>query len=487
MDKSPGIKKNYLYRLLYDILTMITPFITAPYVSRVLGADGIGIYSYTQSYMTYLSMFAVLGTASYGTREIARCRNDKYEYSKKFWEIELLTVFTTSICLLIWLGIIIFVKKYQIYFVALVPSLFAAMFDISWFYTGCETIGYMILGNSIWKLLGVVCIFLVIKNNNDLFLYILINTTMLLSANLSMWIFLPKMLIRINVKELNFKIHFKETLIYFIPTIATSIYTVLDKTLIGAITQNEYENGYYEQATKIINMAKTAVFGAVNSVMGARISFLFSENRVNEIKQRLRKSVDFILLLGFGAMFGIIGVSQTFVPVFFGEGYEAVINILYCMSPLIIIIGISNCLGAQYYTPAGLRAESAKYIIIGSFVNLIMNLIFIPTLGSIGATVASIIAELTIAILYLIRCNGYLTVNYICIVSYKRVLAGIVMSLAVYFIGKFWKNPGVTSLIVQIITGASLYFTLLFILKDKLQTEFTQIIIKKILYRGVKN
>ena len=57
----PSVKKNYTYSLLYQILTMIIPFITAPYVARVLGADGVGIYSYTQSYMTYFTLIAALG------------------------------------------------------------------------------------------------------------------------------------------------------------------------------------------------------------------------------------------------------------------------------------------------------------------------------------------------------------------------------------------------------------------------------------------
>lgn len=78
-------------------------------------------------------------------REIARCRTDKEKYSKKFWEIELLTIFTTIVCLIAWGVLIIFSSKYQIYFIALVPTLLATMFDISWFYTGHEKIGYRVL------------------------------------------------------------------------------------------------------------------------------------------------------------------------------------------------------------------------------------------------------------------------------------------------------------------------------------------------------
>ena len=172
----PSVKKNYIYSLLYQILTMITPFITAPYVSRVLGADGVGIYSYAQSYMTYFTLAAALGTASYGMREIARCRDRKEEYSKKFWEIEILTLFTTFVCLLAWVVLILYSSTYRPYFIALVPSLLATMFDISWFYTGHEKMGYTVFGNTLCKIVGVICIFLFIKDKNDIALYIFLNS-----------------------------------------------------------------------------------------------------------------------------------------------------------------------------------------------------------------------------------------------------------------------------------------------------------------------
>lgn len=475
----PSVKKNYIYSLSFQILSMITPFITAPYIARVLGADGVGIYSYTQSYMTYFTMFASLGTAAYGMREIAQCRDDREQYSKKFWEIELLTVFTTLICLLVWSGMLLFVHEYRIYFIALIPSLLAVMFDISWFYTGHERIGYTVFWNALCKILGIVLIFLFVKKKEDLFLYILINTTMTLLGNMSMWVFLPKMLVKVRLKSLKFKNHFKETLIYFIPTIATSIYTVLDKTLIGAITHNQYQNGYYEQATKIINMAKTAVFVSINSVMGARISYLFVENKMDEIKERIRRSMDFILLLGIGAMFGIIGVAKSFVPIFFGKGYEEVIYLLYWMAPLIVIIGVSNCLGSQYYTPAGLRGRSAKYIIAGSCVNLIMNLICIPHFGATGAVIGSILAELTITVLYFVNCAGVIVFNDICRMGYKKLIAGMVMMIVVYRMGN--DIVSIPTLALQIMVGGSIYILILLLCKDAILRELLRQIKGKVL------
>ena len=171
------------------------------------------------------------------------------------------------------------------------------------------------------------------------------------------------------------------------------------------------------------------------------------------------------MFIGVGICFGLISISNTFVPVFFGSGWGKVILILQLFSPQVIIIGISNCLGSQYYTPAGLRKQSAIYIIIGAIVNLILNLILIPKFASTGATFASIIAELTISILYLRNSNGYLDIKFLGQILWKKIIAGILMCLVIVLYG-FWNQPDFIKLFIQFLTGTLTYLLTLFILKD---------------------
>ena len=481
----PSVKKNYIYRTLYEILVLITPFITTPYISRVLGADGVGIYSYTFSIMTYFTLFAALGTVYYGAREIAQHRDDRQQSSKLFWEIELITVATTAICLIVWCVVIIFSRQYRPYFIALIPVLLGTMFDISWYFTGLERIKNIVICNSFFKIAGIVLLFIFVKQREDLVLYVVINSMVTMLGNLSMWIYLPKTLAKVNFKTLTFKKHFKETLIYFVPTIATSIYTVLDKTLIGAITHDTYQNGYYEQANKIMRMTYTVSFFALNSVMSARISYLFAEKKYEEIKYRIRKTMDFIFLISFGCTFGIIGVAGRFVPTFFGPGFEPVVNLLYFMSPLTIIVGISNCLGANYYTPSGQRARSARVIVLGSVVNLILNLLMIPFIGAVGAVIASIIAESVITVLYVRMSDEYMSVKLLLKLSWKRILSGILMLVFVLLLGKYlpFRNLVVTA--IQVVSGVAIYFGLLLLMKDNMLRELINMALG-ILKRGVR-
>ena len=464
----------------YQILILVAPFITTPYVSRVLGADGIGIYSYTSSVMAYFTLIAALGTSSYGVREIAMHRDDKKQASKIFWELEFLTVITSSLCLLVWIGFILFNAEYRFYFLALTPLLLGTMFDISWFYTGYEQMQCVVSRNSICKLIGIALLFVLVRDKGDLIIYIVINSMVTMVGNLSMWTYLPQFLDKVDFRTLRLKKHFRETLIYFIPTIATSIYTVMDKTLIGIITQNDYENGYYEQATKIVNIVKAVVFTSVNTVMGARISYLFAEEKFEEIHQRIEKSLNFILLMGYACMFGLIGIAKTFVPMFFGEGYEPVVTLLYVFAPVIIIVGISNCMGSQYYTPSGQRVRSTKFIIAGSCVNLCLNLLLIPRLGSQGSAVASIIAELVITVLYVAMSNGYMNVRIIFRHSWKRVIAGAIMCAAVFVLGELLPAHAIMKIVIQVICGAGIYLILLLLMRDYMMKDLMKEILNKI-------
>ncbi|WP_255261431.1 oligosaccharide flippase family protein [Streptococcus mitis] len=461
------MKFNIILSSIHQLLTLFLPLVTAPYVSRVLGAEGTGIFSYTSSIQAYFTLFAALGTGVYGVREIARKRNNKKQYSTLFWEIELLTVLTSSVAIILWLIWAIFSKEFQLIYLILTLNLFAVLFDISWFYTGLEQFVYTIGLNALFKIFGTIAIFTFIKEPSDLNTYIFIIASTSLLSSISLWIYLPRILVKVSLNTLSLKGHLKQTLIYFVPTIATSIYTVLDKTMIGVITQNANENGYYEQATKIINILKSITFTALNSVLGARIAYLFSEKKYDEIKSRIALSLDFIFFIGMAFFFGLLSVSETFVPIFFGQGYDQVIYLLYVFSPIVVIIGVSNCLGSQYYTPAGLRSQSAKYIIIGSVFNLLLNLVFIPVFRSKGAVISSVLAESLITFLYVKNSNGYVDFKQLAFYFNPRFIAGFIMCLIVLFIKQYLPND-LLGLLIQVLIGGMTYFMITYLQKDNI-------------------
>lgn len=477
MSEQPSLKKNIAISTIYQVLLIILPIITAPYVARVLGPDQSGIYDYTNSIQTYFAMFAALGTATYGAREIARVRNDAAMRSKLFWEIELMTVMTSTVCIIVWFLFIAFTPRYKVIYLVLTMGLFSTMFDISWFFAGMEQFKYTVTKNAACKLIGVVLMFLFVKKQDDLLLYIIIITASTMIGNLTMWLYVPRFIQKVDFKTLSFRRHFRETLIYFVPSIATSVYTVLDRTLIGLITNNKAENGFYHYTMQIINMMKALTFSSLNMVLGSRIAYLFAEEKYDEIKERIRDSINYILFMGIGICFGLSGVAKRFVPIFLGPGYDRVIVMLMLMSPIVVIIGVSNCLGSQYYTPSGNRKLSAKFIIIGALVNLTLNLILIPRYWGYGAIVASLIAELVITVLYFRFCGGYLTADTLLREGWKKLTAGIIMFAVIKVIDRFIASD-LIALLLEVAAGFTVYCIMILVLRD---TFITEIVLDKIL------
>ena len=480
--KEPSVKKNFIYSVAYQILSVLTPFITAPYISRVLGAEGIGIVSYTSSVQTYFLMIAALGLQNYGSREVSIHRNDPYKRSKLFWELELLRGATTLIVAIGWIVLCLTSTKYRIYYSVLTINVIISIFEISWFFAGIEQFRLTVIRNSIFKVVSIVCLFVFIKSKDDLFLYVLINSITVVFNNLSLWPYLKGFLVKVNPREFEYRIHLKKSMVYFVPTIATTVYTVLDKTILGLITDEAAQIGYYQQAEKVIDLSKGVVFSAINSVVSVRNAYLFAERRFDEIHKRIETSFHFIFFMGFGCCFGIMGVAKTFVPLFFGPGYEPVIDLLYIFSPLVVIIGISNCLATQYFTPCGKQQQSTNCLIVGSVVNLCLNLLLIPKLGSMGAAAASVTAETIIMILHVKFSDGYGTVGLLTRTGVKKLIAGMIMFFVVYQMNGLPMISAIR-LILQVFGGIAVYGLTLLLLGDTWTKEMSAQTITKVLKR----
>ena len=480
MIKQVSLTRNYFFKLAFQVLSLVVPLVTTPYISRVLGADGIGTYSYTSSIMTYFTMFASLGTINYGVREIAQCRDDKQEMSKVFWGIELMTVCTTLATLVIWLLLTSMSPEYNEIFFALTPMLVATAADISWLYTGLEKIHYTVAINLVCKLAGVISVFAFIKGKGDLLLYVFIMSAVTCVGNMSMWLFLPGIVAPPRLREIKIGRHFRETLKYFITSVAISIYTVLDKTMIGVLTHDPLENGYYEQACKIVNIAKPLAFSSINDIMAPRMSYLFAKDQKDEITARINSSLGIELLLSVGCCFGLMSVADVFVPFFFGAGYKPVIPLLKLMAPILIFICVSTCLGSHYYVPSGNILSGTKLTIVGSIVNILVNVPMIIWFSAKGAVTASLLAEGVIAVLYAVFCRRKVKYKGIWCQLYKKLIAGVLMYFMCSWIETVVHCTPILLLLTQVVSGVVFYVIALTFMKDDSVYLIYKIIAKRV-------
>ncbi len=473
-----SIKRNYIYNLIQQILTLLTPLITTPYISRVIGAEGIGIYSYASSIVTYFALFAALGTATYGQREISYCQDDKKRRSEVFWNNELLCIITTCISLCFYGLFCFFQKENRIVFFILSLSLLDVCLNVSWLLTGLEEFGKIVLRNIIIKVVSIGFIFTFVRTKDDFIIYVLGLTLALIISDISLWPFVLKFIDRPKVKYLKPFSEIKVVFSMFVPTIAISIYTVLDKTMIGIITKNAAENGFYEQALKISRIALTVVT-SLGAVMIPRIGYLFEKHDNDLVRQYMYRSYRFVGFIGIPMGLGLLAISPNFVPWFFGKGFEGVIPLIGVLGFLLLSIGINNVTGVQYLIPTKRQNTFTKTVLIGACVNLIANICLIPSLGAIGAAIASVLAETIIAITQLWIVRKEISSLAIIKQSLKYIISGFIMFFTLLLINKYLQ-PSIMNTLVLISSGCFVYFSSLFILRDSFFIENTKKIISRL-------
>ena len=121
----------------------------------------------------------------------------------------------------------------------------------------------------------------------------------------------------------------------------------------------------------------------------------------------------FILFLSFPMCFGLIAVSDFFVPLFLGSGYERCIPLLKIFSLLLIVVGMNNAVGKQVLMAIGRQKQYNKCVLIGCLVNIIFNAILIPKYLAFGAAIASVLAEFVILLLFIRASSDFVGFKWI--------------------------------------------------------------------------
>ena len=231
-----------------------------------------------------------------------------------------------------------------------------------------------------------------VKSPNDLIKYIVIIAGANLFGNMSLWIYIPKYIQKVAIKDLHVFKHLKPTILLFIPQIAVQIYTVLDRTMLGIIIEDKSEVGFYEQAQKVVKLLLTLIT-SLGTVMVPRMASTFAKGDKEQLKKYMYSSFSFVFFLAFPIMAGLILISGEFVPIFFGQGYEKVAVLINVIVPITLFIGLSNIIGTQYLLPTKRQTEFSISVIVGAIVNFILNIIVIKKYASIGASITTVIAE----------------------------------------------------------------------------------------------
>lgn len=475
-----SIKVNYIYSLLNKLIAVLVPILVTPYLARVLEPDGNGVISFVSSISSYFILFANLGVETYGQRVIAIHRDDSAYLKKFFIEITILRSILTLICLIPYY--FCFVSKlnqmnnilYAIYAI----TIFAVIFDFSWFFQGVENFRLLAISNILTRIVYVALVFVFVKTKSDINLAALFAVINIVLPFIFSVPFISKYLKGKIQGKINPFIHVKECLVYFIPTIAVQIYTVLDKTMIGLITVSDFENGYYEKAETLIKLPLTLIT-SLFVIMRSRISYYYSLEQNDKIQDLIKKSANVAFGFSLPMMAGIIAIAPTLVPVYLGPLYEKCILLLYVFSPIIPIISLSNLIGTHYYTPFDKQKTSNWFLIIGAVINVALNSFLIYFLQSVGAAIASVCAELSITVLYVIFARKFIDPKIFIKIGYKYFIASLVMFVPV-FVMEYYLPKTLWMLLAEVGVGIFVYVMMLLALRVEFVYHYIKIFRDKI-------
>lgn len=317
------LKRNFIYNVGYQLLTVITPLITSPYVSRVLGASSLGIHNYFYSVAEFFVMFAILGTKNYGNRQIAMVRDDKGKLSQTFWNVYAFQILSSSLMIILYIFfIILFCKNNKI--IAMVQGIYVltAVADISWFYFGMEEFRITVTRNTAIKIVSLIGIFVLVNDRSDLWLYSLIISGSMFTGYVSVFPFLKKYVHFMKPTWKSMQQHIRPNLLLFIPVIAVGIFNVMDKIMLGWMS-NYAQVGYYSNTEKLMRIP-LGIITALGTVMMPHMSYMVATGNKEKSKKIIELSMVFIMYMGVALAMGLAGVGRVFAPVFLVRNFAFV-------------------------------------------------------------------------------------------------------------------------------------------------------------------
>lgn len=474
---SKSLVKNSIANVFYRSLNVFFPLITATYVSRVLLVNGVGKVSYAQNIVSYFVMFAALGMPTYGTREIAKLKNQCKNklFSELFLINAISTAFFSGAYIILINSIDGFQKNLPLYY-AVGIQLFMNVFNIDWYYQGEEEYSYIAVRSFVIKVLSVMSIFLFVKEAND-YIYYAIITALGIVGNYIFNIMHLRGRVKFTIKELNLKKHIKPLMLLLSSSVAIELYTAVDTTMIGAFC-TDTEVGFYAYAIKIIKLVE-AMISALGAILLPRLSYYYAEGKNEDFNRLVHKAEQVLLFIAVPGAVGIFLVADDLVPILFGASFYGTINTLRILAFTLPILVINVLFGIQVLIPAGNEKKYLITVCCGAAVNIVLNPIFILLYKNDGAAFASLISELTVAISTLLYARRIVNIKPERDYVVTLLISTVFMIIGVCSINSLLQ-AGIIRLLIKVLLGVGIFSGVAILLRNCVAYEFLGIIQRRL-------
>lgn len=396
-----GLKRNLAYNSLLTLSQYFIGFITFPYVSRVLGASGIGMVSFVDNTINYFLLFSSLGISIIGTRETARFRNDVEKLNSLFSSLMVIYIITTVIIITAYFVAVSQIDKLHTYkelFYIGAAKIIFSVFLIEWFYKGIENFRFIAVRSIIIKLFYLVFLFVLVKDPGDYHVYFAL-TAGVVALNAAVNFIYAKKLTRISLRSIQFRPYIKSFITLGSYAILTSMYTTFNVIYLGWVS-NPSEVGYYWAALTIYTIV-LGFFTAFTTVMMPRMSAFMAEGNTAGFNSMIHKSFNTLFSISFPIIIIALMLAPQIIQALSGSDFAGAVVPMQLIMPLVIVVGIAQVLAVQVLMPLKKDRIILTASMIGSFIGIVLNILLVKKYGSVGTALVLLVSELSITAIYI--------------------------------------------------------------------------------------
>lgn len=392
--REKSLKGNMMLNAVRNLMSIIFPLITFPYVSKILQVDNLGKYNFSNSIISYFVLIAGLGISSYAIREGAGFRNDKKALSKFADEMFTINVITTIIAYVLLIFCLFFVNKFKAYeSIMIVLSLQIAFktIGVEWIYSIYEDYAYITIRSIMFQLLSFILLFLMVKTRNDCINYAII--TVISSGGSNILNFLhSKKHCRVKLtSNIHWKRHIKPIMIIFSTSVAATIYVNSDMTILGFMCTN-YSVGIYSVSVKIYTIIKT-LLSSVLVVSIPRMASYLGENRMDLFQKTAESILEMLMTVMIPAVVGMTVLSRQIILIISDASFIEAETSLLLLNIALIFCMFAWFWGQCVLLPLKLEKVVFNATFISAIANIVLNIIMIPHWKQDAAAFTTIVGE----------------------------------------------------------------------------------------------
>lgn len=462
-----SLKVNAIFSFIRSFMNLAFPIITFPYASRILMPEGIGQVNFANSIVQYFILIAELGIVSYAIRESAKVRLNNQLFSKFAKEIFVINISSTLLayCLLfLSLFCVKSLHDYKILIIICSVRILFTTFGMDWIYAAKEEFRYITINSAVFQIISIIYLFIFVCSSDDVIEYTIFGILSTTGSNICNILYSRKIVdwkIKITYE---IKKHLKPIFVLFGTTVAISIYTILDSTMLGFLAGDEAV-GIYTAATKI-NRMLVAVTASLNTILLPRLSF-YVEGQQQEYRTTLKKSFNYMVLIAIPMVVGLFVLAKPIVIIFCGNDFEQAVLPMRMMTPILLLISLGSFFSQQVFVPYRKDKYSFHPVLAGAFINVIINYLLIPRYQVIGAAIGTLVAEFTVTLIkFFLGVKVLDSLFFLVKGSLQYFLSALLMGICVYFVNQY-ATISILSLLMEIALGALIYFICLYLLKNQ--------------------